>query len=272
MKIKALIMVIGLISLIGISSAVTVNDCHKVFATEKGPSGVMLPLGFEVFFPVNVSTQYYNYLSLFLIFLIGLSIGQRDERFGALATVGMSAFCVYIGWLNYSGVFAVVALCSVPAIFGYITQANREKYGQRGQGSLLMNLVVVIIVAQVVFGIVNASTIFPTAMQSTITTTYANMDISKEIVTISNSGGALQSMVDFATVMGDMAISGFRLLVSIIYSLIWLKGVILVFMPWLASNVWTDAVLWAVQFAEWTIYAIFAFNLFWKPGFETVRV
>jgi hypothetical protein len=238
-----------------------------------GPTGLLLPLHIEDFMALQSAYQYYNFISLFLILLFLLAASQRDERFAAIGGVGMSAFCVYLGWLNYTNAWAATALCGFIAIIYYVTAANREKFGQRGQGSLLLNVVFVIAAMQIAFGVINATAIFPSATQTTITNGgYQNVNLGAETTKMINEGGLLQNAIDEVTVIADAAMSSIRVVAQIVLGMIYFPSVIWTAMPWLQGNAAVVIAMNALCFAMWFIEALWFYNTFWKPGFETARV
>jgi len=255
-------------------------------ATFGGPAGVLISLGVESIItnPILV-TQIYNYAAIIPLFILAISAGQRDSRFVAILIPLWAGFGLFAGWLKLpdnpgvpgsgmAGSFALVVVLMMVGIMTYMHEAVHEKFGIAGPGNKVIKIFTFLIVLQCVVAFVNSAAIFPglsgdggVSAIAAINNQYSNIDLNTEMTQLSGTGGLFAGVVDIASATLQIAISALVLFLKLILSIALFSVVLSQVFPWIvmAGSVGLGFLI-VIQFAIWTMYAIFIFTIFYKPG------
>lgn len=240
--------------------------------TLAGPAGVLISLGIErVLSDLKQVGFYYNMFSIFTILLLSVVSSQRDTRFMAFLIPVWAGFCMFAGWLKYSDMgtgFGVIVVCSMLAVMNYMQETRHEKFGIGGPGNTIVKIFTFLIVLQCSVVFVNSANIFPGITPiAESNSQYSNIDLGKEINTVSESGGLLQPIQDLASVLTQVAVSAVSLLVKCLVSIALFSAIIVQVFPWVSQAGGIGlAFLVLVQFAIWVMYVLFIITTFYKPG------
>ena len=256
-------------------------------ATFNGPAGVLISLGIEnlISNPILL-TQLYNYAAIIPLFILAITAGQRDTRFVALLIPLWAGFGLFAGWLKLpdtpgvsgsgvAGTFALVVILLMMGIMTYMHESVHERFGIAGPGNKVVKIFTFLIVLQCCVAFVNSAAIFPSLTPSTggigtITATntqYSNINLNVEMTSLSGTGGLFAGIVDIASATLQIAVSALILFLKLLLSIALFSSVLASVFPWImqAGSVGLGFLI-LVQFAIWTMYLIFIFTIFYKPG------
>lgn len=247
-------------------------------ATLSGPAGVLVSLGVEkVVTTLPAITAIYNYFSIFTLLLISVMASQRDVKFISLIIPLWAGLCMFFGWLKFvdagSG-FGIIVVCCMIAIMNYMQETRHEKFGIAGPGNTIIKIFTFVVVLQCVVVFVNSDAVFnglfpggDTQRISASNNQYSNIDMSTQITSINNTGGLFAQIVDIVSASTQIAISALRLLGECLLSIGLFAVVLAQVFPWITdAGAIGVAFLVALQFAIWTMYAIFIIATFYRPG------
>ena len=235
----------------------------------------LVSLGLETIVPTQ-ATMYYNFLAIGILFLIASLSSSRNARFFTILIPIFAAMLVYFEWLKGPDpvqTWGIIVMCIVLGAGIYMKDTLRERFGTGGPGSMVMNLMIFVLVLQSVIGVVNMTNIWEGNSAATISNewTYQNVDLSKQVPVVTNSGGLLAGVTSTLGVMTDMMISSLKSMLSLLVSLGAFSVVLGATYPWLVwmpdgSGNWIGiAILGLIQAAIYIIYTVFIFNLYAKP-------
>jgi hypothetical protein len=238
-----------------------------------GPAGVLIPLGIEnVMSNLTQITNLYNMFSLFIILILAIASSQRDTKFMGLLIPLWAGFCMFAGWLKYpdqGAGFGILVVCTMLGIMTYWQETRHEKFGIAGPGNTIIKIFTALIVLQCVVVFVNSSQIFPADVQPIAASNnqYANIDLTKEITQVGGTGGWFAQVIDIATMSLQIAISAGLLLLKCLLSIALFSLVLAQVFPWVVqAGAIGVAFLVVIQFAIWTMYAIFVITTWYRPG------
>ena len=249
---------------------------------------ISVSLGIEDIPGVTIAqaVQYYNWISIGLLFLIGAMSSKRMTRFFAILIPVFAAIFVMFGWLHYvtnvGGVmtvtveqdvqtWATIVMCALIGIVTYMKGSLRENFGGSGAGNLLLNIVFYIIILQVVVGVVNSTAIWEhvsTGQTNIISNTsfdqtYAlNADLTKSVPSVSNTGGMLSALTGAASMAAAVLWGCVMMLLTVIGSIACFAVVILQIYPWIGDSPVAILFLGALQLGIYFIYTMFFINTF----------
>jgi hypothetical protein len=243
-------------------------------ATWLGPYNY-IALGIEqiVADPVKVK-QLYNWFSISMVLLIGVTAGYRDAKFIGFLMPLWAAFCLLAGWLSFPDAgtgFGILVVCALLAVMIYMQDTVHERFGIAGPGNKIIKIVIFLIVLQCVVVFVNPSAnyagIFPdnTAIAPS-NAQYGNVNLNTEMTSISSVGGLTALGVDIVSIATQMAYSAFLLLIKVVMSIAIFSVVLAGIFPWIAATPIGIAFLMILQFTIWFMYLLFIFTLAYKPS------
>jgi hypothetical protein len=245
-------------------------------ASWAGPAGVLIPIGIEqVVSDLTTVTRLYNWFSISMVLLIGVTAGYRDSEMIGILMPLWAAFCMLAGWLQFPNPgtgFGILVVCVALAIMTYMNSKMHERFGIAGPGNKIIKITIGLIILQCVVAFVNPSAgfagIFPdnTAVAPS-NAQYGNVDLNTQISNINSAGGLTALGVDILSIATQMAYSLFLLLMKVLVSIgafsLILNGVF----PWIAASGQIGiAFLMMIQFAIWFMYLLFIFTLAYKPS------
>lgn len=275
--------------MIGIASSADYVTMSNVI-TFKNTLGLLIPLGIENFVPASEAIMYYNYIAIFLIVGVAGFAGQSNEsRFTFFVPI-FAGLMTFIGWLQApdpSTYWGMIIGCILLGALMYINDMNHEKYGLPGPGTKLLTVVFMIIVFESAVTIMstNGLNLFPDLgntglAQSSVTcnsygyTCDANGQImlSASVSTINNLGN---NNLDLAAIGGwvlQSMVAAFTFLIKITAAILIFSVVLYAAYPALQASGPAVLFLGAMQLVIWSIYAVYLFNLLYKPSYETSQV
>jgi hypothetical protein len=243
-------------------------------ATWLGPYNY-IALGIEqvVSDPVIV-TRLYNWFSICMVLLIGVTAGYRDAKFIAWLMPVWAGFCLLAGWLTFPNAgtgFGILVVCVLLATMTYMQDTVHERFGIAGPGNKIIKIVIFLIVLQCVVVFVNPSATFAGIFPDNIATApsnaqYGNVDLNSEMTSISSVGGLTALGVDIVSIATQMAYSAFLLLIKVMMSVAIFSLVIAGIFPWIAATPLGLSFLVILQFTIWFMYLLFIFTLAYKPS------
>lgn len=241
----------------------------------KGPSGTMLDLGFQA---AGVSTaqalNYYNWISIGLLYLIAAVAGSRDTRFFAILLPIFAGILYWIGWLTAVTGFDLSGMLVFLGVLGaayYMKDAMREKFGMGGAGSTIVTITFYIIILSAVVGLVNTSNLWGLGnmqMSAAVNNSMTNVQLSSQVSDITGAGGILQNLVSDVMILTTMAFSGLRAFLSIMISIGIFSLTICQIFPFITTSPMAMAFLVVLQVAIWLLYAKFIMDMFYKAPLQ----
>jgi hypothetical protein len=196
-----------------------------------GPTGYLVSLGIENVLDATTATMMYNYIALGILFFIAAFAGARNEARFCITVPIFAGVFVWFGWLKSPQPLqslAVIIICGLLGVMVYLNEVNHEKYGIKGPGSKLMNIILFIILFQAAIGFTNSLNLFaagpsqvPTGQctignQSVGATcdAYGNIQLSS-VSSVSSSGGLLEQIISVATALPQMILTLIVFLIQI---------------------------------------------------------
>lgn len=264
------VLLICLLVVSGVAATSTTNITSYRAVTLKGPSGLLVPLGIENYMPLDEALVWYNWICFAIIFPFACAAGSRETRFFVIAIPIITAIFAWWGWFNTPDPATTYGLIIVSALMGvglYMKGALRENWGLGGPGSTLINLVVYIIILQAVIGFVNTSTIW-NENTGIANEDYSNVDLSEQTEGLISEGGVLNTLINTATILYNIAFSAIRVLVSIIASIALFSVVLLLAFPFLNTPI-ALAFLTVLQVGNWVLLGKFMSDYFYMKTIGT---
>lgn len=268
----ACLLFIVLILLVCPASADTENVSAGISIACKGPYDILVSLHIEDFLPIAQARLYYNWISVFIIVLIGAFASSRTTRFFGILIPVVAALLVYFGWFTYNDpanparLMGVIIIGIVLAAAIYMKGSLHERFGIAGPGSLMFNVVFFIIIMQATVGFVNSTELWgginaaPTGSDQ-----YTNIDLKSEITTISNTGGALNDLTQMTMILADMVLGVIRMFLAMGMALVLFSVVLGVIYPWMVANPIGVSLLGVLQLGIYIIYYMALMRFVYKP-------
>jgi hypothetical protein len=128
-----------------------------------GPTGYLVSLGLESVLDATTATMMYNYVALAVLFFIAAFAGARNEARFCITVPIFAGIFIWFGWLHSPQPMqslAVIIICGLLGIMIYMNEMNHEKYGIKGPGSKLMNIVLFLVLFQAALGLTNSLNLF----------------------------------------------------------------------------------------------------------------
>jgi hypothetical protein len=235
----------------------------------------MLDLGFQA---AGVSTaqalNYYNWISIGLLYLIAAVAGSRDTRFFAILLPIFAGILYWIGWLTAVTGFDLSGMLVFLGVLGaayYMKDAMREKFGMGGAGSTIVTITFYIIILSAVVGLVNTSNLWGLGnmqMSAAVNNSMTNVQLSSQVSDITGAGGILQNLVSDVMILTTMAFSGLRAFLSIMISIGIFSLTICQIFPFITTSPMAMAFLVVLQVAIWLLYAKFIMDMFYKAPLQ----
>jgi len=272
MRMIWIILAFALCLLVAPSLGATENVTAGSTVTMKGPFDILVSLHIEDFLPIAQARLYYNWISVFIIVLIGAFASSRTTRFFGILIPVVAALLVYFGWFTYNDpanparLMGVIIIGIVLAAAIYMKGSLHERFGIAGPGSMMFNVVFFIIIMQATVGFVNSTDLWgginaaPTGSDQ-----YTNIDLQSEVTTISNTGGALNDLTQMTMILADMALGVLRMFIAMGMALIMFSVVLGVIYPWMVANPMGVSLLVILQLGIYIIYYMAFMRFVYKP-------
>jgi hypothetical protein len=254
-----------------VASAAETNVTEGMGITCKGPYGIAVPLGIERFVPLEQARVYYNWISIAILFAIGALASSRTTRFMALLVPIMAAILIFFGWLTNANsahpeqLWGVVVIAAVLAVMVYMKGSLHEKFGIAGPGSMMFNIVFYILILQSVVGFVNSTAIWDTNAVMDQSSSFTNIDLDKEVNSISNTGGVGNDLTQLGSMLLDLTLGVIRMFISMGLALIGFSAVLAILFPWLWNSAYGPAFLIILQLGIYMIYYMAYMRFMYKP-------
>ena len=250
-----------------------------------GPTGYLVSLGLESILDSTTAIMMYNYIALSILFFIAAFAGSRNEARFCITVPIFAGIFVWFGWLKSPQPIqslAVIIICGLLGIMIYMNETNREKYGIKGPGSKLMNIILFIILFQAALGFTNSLNLFASGPSQVAGSqcsignqsigascdAYGNIQLSS-VSTISQSGGLLAQIISVVAALPQMILTLIVFLIQIGIAIIGAPFVIAGTMeglfPGISTNVAYIAFMVAVGAVFYFADLMFLVNLVVKP-------
>jgi hypothetical protein len=289
MRLPALLVIALSFIVQGVSATYWVNQTNLITGTN--PLGLMIPLGIEHFVPVLDAIMYYNYISIFLILTVAAVAGQANESRFTFFVPLFAGLMVFVGWLRAPDPVTYIGMivgCILLGALMYINDMNHEKYGLPGPGTKLLTIVFMIIVFEASVTLMSTSglNIFPELSGDSgqhqadrFCNSYGyscdangNMMLEASITPMNNMGGAGLDVASIVMWAVQAMVGAFMFLIKILWAIVAFSTVLVAAYPALAASPQAMLFLGIMQFVIWAVYAVYIFNILYKPSFETSQV
>lgn len=233
--------------------------------TMKGPNGVLVDLG--------LSTGWYQWISMCILFMLASLASQRTKQFWAILIPAFAAIFLWFGWFTgKSTLSGIIILCVVLGAIIYMKSSLREKFGIGGPGTMLLNIIVYLMILQVCVGFINGLQIWSDAGMTNQAVTPFNAYTNIELTTISNLQGAAGlagTLIATATIFIDMALTALSMFGAILFSLVTIYPTVQTLFPWMLTSPQTIALFLMLQTGIYVLYVFFIYQTWYKPTIGT---
>jgi hypothetical protein len=300
-RIKYLLVMAGILSLIQLVSATTTSMVAGATANLAGAMGLLVDLGIENMPGVTIQMAYfyYRWICFALIFWIALTADKKSSTVFCILAVGISAMTAYFGWfttttsdgvtLNPAGPWGLIILCALLTVVSYMTESKRLNFGISGAGDPIVNIFTFLIIFQGVIGLLNGSAIFSGVVgtpstpgvcaigSTTNQTQFGNCAVDgatqlQSLKTNTNTGGILNEVFDALLTAVNMAWNVVLLIVQIAVSIIFVSAIILTSYPWISGSSSALLLLGLFQLAIWIIYVLWIARIYGKTTIGEMRL
>jgi hypothetical protein len=264
MKVNRLILLFMIAIALCVGTASAYYTTQGAGETDKGPDGVMVPIGIPVQY-----VYLYTWFSLGFLFLIAGSAAQRGSEVIAFLLPLFASMFVWWGWLvmPIEQGMGIIIMSGMLALGVYFKGKQQEKFGIAGPGNQFLNIVFWMIVVQASIGFINATGLFGSNMNSSATPLqYQNVDLVTSVPSAASTGGFFDSLTSDLYLLGNGAWSAMTMLWSILMSIVWIKSLILSIAPFLSGVAVVDAFLTVISVAINVIIVIAIWVWLFKPG------
>ncbi len=273
MKPYAILVIACAIVLVATAFAAETNITGGMSFTGKGPSGVMIPLGFEKVGISNAQAAvYYNWLSISILVAIAAMASKYTTRFFAVLIPALAALLVYMGWFTNVNtgqpqqMWGLIVVCAVLAAMVYMKGSLHEKFGIAGPGSMLFNIVFYVLIMQATVGFVESTHLWDgIATTPVVSNEYSNIDLGQQIDNIQNQGGILNDISQIGAIMMDMTVGVIKMFISMAASIAFFSVVIGILYPWIPQSAFGIGLLAILQLGIYIIYYMAYVRFIYKP-------
>jgi hypothetical protein len=258
----AMIFIVATLLCVGVASAY--YSTQGAGETDKGPDGVMVPLGIPVQF-----VYIYTWFSIGFLFLIAGSSAQKGSEVIAFLLPLFAAMFVWWGWLvmPIEQGMGIIIMSGMLALGVYFKGKQQEKFGIAGPGNQFLNIVFWMIVVQASIGFINATGLFGENINSSATPLqYQNVDLTTSVPNTASTGGYFGSITSDLYIAGNAAWSAMTMIWSMLVAIFYFKSLILSIAPFLANSSVIDAFLTVFSVAIDLIISVAVWVWIFKPG------
>jgi hypothetical protein len=201
----------------------------------KGPAGILIPLGIELFVDGAATLYLYNLLSVAILLFIAAMSGPRSEAAFCIVIPIFAGIMELFGWFRLAtpsatgGLVILTILMGLFGVFIYMKDQNKQNYGTVGPGSTLFNLAFYLMCFSIALTLISGFSIFPGGATQPISGTcatgftcdaYNNIDFYGSVGSVSHSGGLLDTIISAASPLVDAMIASVILMLNIITGII----------------------------------------------------
>jgi hypothetical protein len=250
----------------------------------KGPAGVLIPLGIEMFVSGAATTYLYNLLAVSIILFVAAMSGPRSEAAFCIVVPIFAGITELFGWLRMStstgqaGLIALTVIMGIFGVFMYMSDQNKQLYGTYGPGSKLFNVAFYLLFFSAALTLISGFSVFPIGATQPINGTCAagftcdafnNIDFSSSIGSISHSGGLGQSVISAVVAIPAAGLAALILILNLVVGVlvfpVVLNSTLNGIFPGISSVAGYIVFLGVMELVILLIYAQGFFNLLWKP-------
>lgn len=257
----------AMVFLIPGAAAATIETGSRA-VTLSGPTGILVPIGFENFMPLAQARFWYNWICVIIIMPIGAyASGRNKEQFAILIPI-IAAILVGFGWLQTGNMVQTVGAIVAYGLLGgalYMKDRLRQTWGMGGPGSTIMNIAVFMILLSAVFGLVNSSGIWQENTGAS-PNQFLNVDLENEVTSITNAGGIFDDVTNAGMALLQAGLASLKVILAIIASIAVFSGALLLMYPWLAQSAFALGILAIFQTAIWILYAKLINDVFYAKS------
>ena len=280
MNLKLVVIVVIVVALlVSPVLATSVNETASRTVTANGPSGILIPLGFENYVSSEQAFIYYNWISLATLGILAGVASIRTMRFIIVLIPITAAMLAFFGWFSdhttaggQAALWGKIIFLGFFAGIVYMKEQNRAAFGTGGPGLSVMNIAVFLILLQASVGLVNGFNLFPDGNMAQTPEAYQNVDLGTQIVGINDSGGFFGDIISMGNALFTAGIAGLKGLVSIVVSIVFFSVVVYSCFPFLQGNSMVILMLAAMQVIIWVLYALFVFNVLYLKNPDSVVI
>ena len=262
MKIRLLVIITALLSLVSMASAGTEYVIMAGAVTTKPLLGLLISLGIENFVSAVNAVYLYNMIAVSVLFLIAAFSGPRSETMFCIIVPIFAGLFEWFGWLRMTdatthlpsqtaqtGLMGVTVVVFLLGIFLYMNEQNREKYGVGGPGAKWLNIAIYIALFNISLGVVTGFATFPIGSQSPISDAcvvgfncdrFGNIDFDTTMHQVGSSAGVGNDIYATGAALTGAIGSMFLILIGLAASLvtfpIWFGNIIGGIIPWFTST------------------------------------
>lgn len=252
-----------------VSASTTVYATQGIGETDKGESGVLVPIGI----PVEL-VYIYTWISLGFLFLIAAGASQKNGEFWAILLPIFASMFVWWGWLTMPTAqgIGIIFMSGILAIGIYFKGKQQERFGIAGPGSPFLNIVFWMVIVQASMGFINATGLFDGTGNSAISPLqYQNVDLTEVVPDIAKTGGFFQDLTSDLYLVGTGAWAAMTMMWKVLISIVYFKSLVLSIAPFLADVTIVDLFLNVITVAiDFIILVAVWMWLFKPPMGETV--
>ena len=280
MNLKLVVIVVIVVALlVSPVLATSVNETASRTVTANGPSGILIPLGFENYVSSEQAFVYYNWISLACLGILAAVASVRTMRFIIILIPITAAMLAFFGWFSdhttaggQAALWGKIIFLGFFGVIVYMKEQNKVSFGTGGPGLTLMNIVLFMILLQASIGLVNGFNLFPDGNMAQTPEAYQNVDLSVQVTGINDSGGFFGDIVAMGNALFVMGISALKGLINIVVSIVFFSAVIYSSFPFLQGNNMVILMLTAMQVVIWILYTLFIFNLVYTKSPDSVVI
>jgi hypothetical protein len=230
----ALLLLTLVVTVVSADTYTNISSVRSV--TTKGAYDILVSLGIEYILPLTTAYWWYNLISIGLLIGVTSIASKRNTGSVALLIPVIVGMCIYFGWLHSPTATITYGMLCFSAIIAaaiYMNDSLHMNFGIPGPGSKFLNIVFYMIILQAIVGFVNTGAIWGENNVGTTTSAYSNVDLQKEVTSMSNSGGLLNDALSFGSALLDIAMATIRVFISVVVSVFLFGVAILLIFPFL---------------------------------------
>ena len=255
------------------------NETASRTVTANGPTGILIPLGFENYVPLTTAFVYYNWISLATLGILAGVASIRTMRFIIVLIPITAAMLAFFGWFSdhttaggQAALWGKIIFLGFFAVIIYMKEQNRQTFGTGGPGLTVANIAIFLILLQASVGMINGFNLFGGENMAATPLEYQNVDLSEQVVGINDSGGFFGDIISMGNALFTAGIAALKGLISIVVSIVFFSVVIYATYPFLQGNNMVILLLAGMQVVIWVLYSLFVFNLLYTKNPDSVVI
>lgn len=251
----------------------------------KGPAGVLIPLGIELFVDTATTMYLYNLISVAIILFIASMSGPRSEAAFCIVVPIFAGIMEMFGWLRLAtssetlSLYILTVIMGLFGVFIYMNEQNKQTYGTYGPGSKMFNIAFFLVCFTASLTLISSLSIFPVGSTQPVPgtcavgftcDTYHNIDFNSNFQSIQKTGGVDVDILSAASGLINIGFSCVILILKIFIGVIAfpviLNSVLNGIFPGIETNAIYLVFLAVIEVVILSVYALGLYELFWKPA------